>query len=324
VASATVQVRLSTFSVQFPLRLSWQCSAISIQSLAMLFQGRTSSSALGQILVSYYSAKPNCVMRIDIESSYFPRLTRWHISRALKWFSERDLEGLHSIRVIDECPDDPESGKVSRYLRGFLYNGHYSRKLKHQPAEVVLYARDVYFGIPRLLMATSVARLRMTSKLAHEVGHHVIATRGYVYKPGEKYEPWDGTRNPDEEKMADSYASDVIELMLRRGRYKLGKLIARMLSTFFYKAGIQEYWDGNYKSSARLQSRAYTLNPENEDAGQCYRHAMEKLKTQNPSPLTVLETEWLTQRYNSAPSSSSRKLRLTKKNGSSSRRTRAT
>lgn len=237
-------------------------------------------------------------MRIEVKTTCFPRLTEWHIQRVLKWFSQQDLEGLDSIRVIDECPDDPESAKVSPYLRGFLNNGHYSKKMKNRPAQVVLYARDVYFGIPKLLMVNSVARLRLASKLAHEVGHHVIATRGYIYKPWEKYKPWNGIRDPYEEKMAEEYASDVISRMLTSWRYKFGKLLTRMLSTFLYKAGIQEFWDGNYQSAASLQSRAHTLNPENEDAGQCYRHAMEKLKTQTPSPLSPVEMEWLIQKYN--------------------------
>ena len=87
--------------------------------------------------------------------------------------------------------------------------------------------------------------------------------------------------------------------------------MARMLSAFLYKAGIQEYWDGNYQSSASLQARAETLNPENEDAGQCFRHAMEKLKTQSPSPLSDAEREWLMHRYNPTPMKTG-KLYLTK------------
>lgn len=245
-------------------------------------------------------------MRIEVNTTYFPRLTEWHIRRVLKWIGQRDLEGLELITVIDECPDDPESTKVPPYLRGFLYNGHYSRKMKSQPAQVVLYARDVYFGIPKFFMASPMATLKVARTLTHEVGHHVIATRGYIYEPWEKYKPWNGIRNPYEEKMAEAYAFDVLERMLKRWPYKLGKLMARMISSFLYKAGIQDYWDGNYQLAASLQARAHSLNPENEDAGQCFRHAMEKLKTQSPSPLSPVEREWLTQKYNSNPLSTGR------------------
>lgn len=252
-------------------------------------------------------------MRIEVETTYCPHLTKWHVRRALKWIGQGDLAGLELIRAIDECPDDPEYIKLPLYLVGFLYNGHYSLKTKDRPAEIVLYANDIYFGIPKLLMASPMATLRVARTLAHEVGHHVIATRGYIYKPWEKYKPWDGVRDPYSEKMADQYASDVIQRMLGHWPYKFGKLLARMLSSFLYQAGIQEYWDGNYQSSASLQARAESLNPENEEAGQCYRHAMEKLKTQSPSRLTPLEREWLTQKYNPTPMTTGRLL-LTKQN----------
>ena len=165
----------------------------------------------------------------------------------------------------------------------------------------MLYAHDVYDGIPKLLMASPVATLKLGRTLAHEIGHHVIATRGYIYQPWEKYKPWNGVRNPYEEEMAEAYASDAMQKMIRHWPYKLGKLMARFLSNFLYQAGLQDYWDGHYQSAASLQDRAFSLNRENEDAGQCYRHAMEKLKHETPSPLTDAEREWLTKRYDPTP-----------------------
>lgn len=240
-------------------------------------------------------------MRIEVDPNYFPRLTEWHIQRALRWISPRDLEGLELIRVIDESHDDPESAKLPSYLKGFPYSGMYLRQIATRPAQVLLYANYIYLGVPKLLMRSPMVTLNLARTLAHEVAHHVIATRGYIYETREKYKAWDGVRNPYEEEMADAYAADVMERMLRHWRYKLGKSLARMLSTVLYKAGIQEYWDGNYQSAASLEFRAHTLNPENENAGQCYRHAMEKLKTQSPSPLTPSEREWLLQKYDPTP-----------------------
>ena len=240
-------------------------------------------------------------MRIEVESTKFPRLTAWHVRRALSWISQSDLQGLETIRVIDECPGDPEYTKVPPYLRGFRYNGHYERKVKGVPAKVVLYASDIYCGIPKVLLVSPMATLRLARTLAHEVGHHVITTRGYIYKPWEKYKAWNGVRNPYEERMAEAYASDVRERMIRHWPYKLGKSMARCLSSFLYQAGLQDYWDGNYQSAAKLLDRAFSLNRENEDAGQGYRHAMEKLRNETPSPLTDAEKEWLTRRYDPTP-----------------------
>lgn len=219
----------------------------------------------------------------------------------MRWISPRDLEGLQLIKVIDESYDDPESAKVPLYLKGFPSRGMYLRQTATRGAQVVLYGTYLYLGIPKFFMRNSMVTLNLTRVLAHELGHHVIATRGYIYQPGEKYKPWDGIRNPYEEKMADAYAADVMGRMLRQWRYKLGRLLARMLSMFLYKAGIQDYWDGNYQTAASREFLSYNFNPENEAAGQCYRHAMEKLKTQTPSPLTASEREWLLHKYDGNP-----------------------
>jgi hypothetical protein len=256
-------------------------------------------------------------MRIEVESTKFNRLTKWHVRRVLKWFSQRDLEGLGSIRVIDDPPDDPEYTKVRPFLRGFLYNGHYSRKSMTEPAQVVLYARDVYCGIPKLLMSTPMATLKLAFTLAHEVGHHVIATRGYVYQPWEKYKPRAELYDPYKEKMADAYALEVIERMLKHWPYKFGRLMARMLSALLFEAGILNYRYGKYQSAAALGFQAAALNRENADADQCYRHAMEKLRTQNPSPLNAAEKEWLLKRYDPTPRASRKKVLLDRKGISS-------
>lgn len=262
-------------------------------------------------------------MQIEVESTKFSSVTARHIRRVLKCISQGDLEGLHSIKVIDECPDDPEYTNVQPYLRGFRYNGHYSRKVKGEPARVVLYAHDVYYGVPKFLIATPVATLKLGRTLAHEVGHHVIANRGYIYQPWEKYKQWNGRQDPYAEKMADSYAAAVLEEMLKHWPYKLGQAMAKMISNFLYNAGIQDYWDGDYQSSALLLDRAYSLDRENEDAGQCYRHAIEKLKNQTPSPLTDAEREWLTKRYDPTPLASSAKSHTKKHATSNKHRRRA-
>ena len=241
-------------------------------------------------------------MRIEVDPNYFPRLTEWHIQRALRWISPPDLEGLELIRVIDESHDDPESAKISSYIKGFPYRGMYLRRTVTRPAEVVLYADYLYLGVPKLLLKRSaMVTVNLARTLAHEVGHHVIATRGYIYQPWEKYQPWDGVRNPYEEKMADAYAADVMQRMLKQWRYQLGDFMARMLSRLLHQAGIAEYWDGKYQRAALLEFCAHNLNLHNEDAGQCYRHAMEKLKTQNPSTLTPEEKEWLLHKYDGTP-----------------------
>lgn len=249
-------------------------------------------------------------MLVELQTSCFPLTTKWHVRRVLKWINPEDLKGLHAIRVLDERPNDAEYAKRPKYLSGFLYNGSYEFKTKDRDAQVVLYANDIYFGIPYILVHTPVATLKLAETLAHEIGHHVVATRGYINKPWENYRPWNGVNDPYEEKMVEAYAADVIGRMLRHLPYKFGDFLRRKLSSLFYGAGIQDYSDGDYQGSAQFQFRAYQLDATNIDAGQCYRHAMEKLKTQVPSPLNDAESEWLLHGYHGNPKATLQKWRL--------------
>src|SRR6266540_2197043 len=118
-------------------------------------------------------------MRIELASRYLPRLTSWHVRRILNWISPADLRGLEYIRLIDLEPEEPEASILPAFLRGFTHNGRYLKKDLAEPPRILLYTQDLYLGIPSILKWTQVATLRIAFTLAHEVGHHVIATRGY-------------------------------------------------------------------------------------------------------------------------------------------------
>jgi hypothetical protein len=249
-------------------------------------------------------------MLVELETSRFRRITKSHVLRVLKWIDHDDLKDLHAITVIDERSDDPGYAQRPKYLSGLLYNGHYEFKTKDRDARVVLYANDIYFGIPYVMMYTPAAILKLARTLAHEIGHHVVATRGYIYEPWEKYKPWSGVNDPYEEKMVEAYADDVIERMSLQWPYKFGKFLTRKFANLLYRAGLQKYWDGDYQKAARLGFSAYHLDPTNLDANQCYRYAMEKLKTQTPSPLNDRERDWLLHGYDSNPKATARKWYL--------------
>ena len=86
--------------------------------------------------------------------------------------------------------------------------------------------------------------------------------------------------------------------------------MTRKFANLLYSAALQKYEDGDYVRAARLGFRVYHLDPANLDANQCYRHAMEKLKTQTPSRLNDAEREWLLHGYDGNPKAASRKRRL--------------
>jgi len=249
-------------------------------------------------------------MLIVVETSRFRRTTKCHVRRALKWINQEDLKGLHAIRVMDERTDDPEYAKRPRYLSGFVYKGHYESKTKDRDARIGLFTNDIYFGIPHPLISSPAATLRLARTLAHEVGHHVVETKGYIYRPWENYKPWTGVIDPYEEKMVEAYADDVIERMLRHRPYKFGDFLIRRFANLLYTTGLQKYRDGDYLRAARLGFCAYNLDPTNLHANQCYRHAMEKLKTQTPSPISETEREWLLNRYDGNPQATLREWYL--------------
>ena len=241
-------------------------------------------------------------MRIETETRFLPRVTKWQVQCVLRWIDPDDLKGLELIKVLDNHPADHEYNRQPAYLRGFFYNGTYLQASTDRPAQVLLYSKEVYFGIPTLLMLSPMAILKLANILAHEIGHHVIATRGFIYEPSEKYKPWDGVRDSYTEKMADAYSLDVSKKMLSRWYYRVGKWLTNGFAKLLYKVGLQNYQTEDFGLSAQLSFKAYLLNPENENAGQCYRHAMEKLRKQVPSPFNESEQEWLRTRYNSKPS----------------------
>src|SRR5437016_4859196 len=142
-------------------------------------------------------------MRIEIQTNYFPILTRWHIRKALKWIPPGDLDGLECIRLRDYEPDDPEASKQPAFLTGYLYNGYYFRGKKGRSAAVAMYTRDLYFPIPSMFVLSPLAGLRIAERLAHEVGHHVLATRGFSRPRKPKHKPAKSQLvDPDEEAAA--------------------------------------------------------------------------------------------------------------------------
>jgi hypothetical protein len=232
-------------------------------------------------------------MRIEIATKHFPRLTAWHVRKALKWIDRRDLAGLECVRLLDYEPQDSDISTQPPYLRGFLHVGHYFIKKGKRPATIALYTRDLYYGIPALLAASPMVTVELVSTLAHEVGHHVIASRSHIEEKIKKQRrPRAGLANSEAERVAEEYASSVIRTMLKHPYYRIGKLLSRILSRFYFERGLVAHGKRNFRSAASLHFRAYIINPENSDAGQAYlQDKRELLKT--PSALSDAERLWI-------------------------------
>ena len=239
-------------------------------------------------------------MRIQVDTTYQAQLTARHVRKVLAWINPKHLEGLECVRLLDSAPDDPESEAQPPYLRGFLYNGIYnepSRNGKNEAANIFLYTRDLYYGIPKVLRWSPLAKAKIGFILAHEIGHHLIASRGYIFSPDEAYPParygWgslDELRNRKDEMAADKYANQVVR---RHFSYLFGRLLADLLSVFLCEGGFRDYKKKRFRTAADRLFRSYILNKENEDAGQYYLRAKQALITHKPSLLTSSEQEWI-------------------------------
>ncbi|HSE23424.1 MAG TPA: hypothetical protein VLB68_17275 [Pyrinomonadaceae bacterium] len=236
---------------------------------------------------------------IQLASQRLTKATRKHVQRVLRYISDDDLDGLRVIRVIEECPGDDEAKRYHPYFAGYLINGHYQESDGKKPTEVVLYASDIYFGIPNWLVGSRIALLKIADTLAHEIGHHVFAKKLGKQPRIKAYQQ--NLRNPEEEGWADAYALAVIERMEKSWANRTGRLVTQALSSLLAKVALRKYWDENYQVSAKLNFQAYILNNKNQDAGQGYRHSMEKLKTQVPSTLSPEEHKWLMTKYEARP-----------------------
>lgn len=192
-------------------------------------------------------------MRIEVAGSYYPRLTRWHVRRALKWLSPAELAGLEFIRVQDEDTESPARGRGRSKKLGDVWartaNGCYERKHGRAGAHAKLFARDLYLGVPLLFKLTPVATLRIAFTLAHEVGHHLVNERGYIFSRREKYKPY-GVYDEYEEGMCDRFALIVRRRMLGSRLYGLGDWLSRHLASWYAGLGDSKWGREQYEQAA--------------------------------------------------------------------------
>ena len=188
-------------------------------------------------------------MRIEVAGEYYPRLTRYHVRRALAWLSPAELAGLEFIRILDEDTEQAvRRGKVGD-IWARTTNGRYERRIEPAGARVNLYARDLYLGVPLLFKPTPVATLRIAFTLAHEVGHHLANERGYIFSKREKYKRY-GAYDEYEEKMCDRFAFIVTRRMLGSRRYQFGAWLRRQLSYWYAGIGDARWKRQKYEQAA--------------------------------------------------------------------------
>src|SRR2546425_11050083 len=115
-----------------------------------------------------------------------------HIRRALSWINPTDLIGIEFIELHSKIgAADENSPEWHRHAteQDLSVNGLYVRREQLSPAHIKLFVKDLYRGVPKMYWLTPVVTLVAAQTIAHEVGHHLIAERGYVFEKGEKINP---------------------------------------------------------------------------------------------------------------------------------------
>jgi hypothetical protein len=199
-----------------------------------------------------------------------------HVRRSLSWIHPADLDGVGFIWLVDDLPQEfYEHSERLRWLKEEEagIRGLYVARRGKQSAYIILCIPEIYNELPLLYRLTSVATLRVSYSLAHEVAHHLIATRGYVFQPGEKY-----PRNEFEEEFCNRYASETLKKMQSRWRYKVGRWAMNELARWQYIFGCVDWEQKRYKDAAAHWYKTIGLNPDYEKVVQWYFRAKELSK----------------------------------------------
>ena len=211
-------------------------------------------------------------MKIRNESTFSPRGLISSVERSLEWINPLDQNGISFICLLDDLPKPTDRSPHwhKDLKRRYIYlNGLYLGKHKNQPAQINLYVRNVYRGIPAFLELTPIPTLVIAYNLAHEVGHHLICTRGYVFQPTEVFKHKEVV-----EEFCDRYAVSIVKKMMVKWRYRISRWIIKRLAG--WHLGMGSFDDGLKKQTQAAEHflTAFHLDNNREDALYLYRRAM--------------------------------------------------
>jgi hypothetical protein len=194
------------------------------------------------------------------------------VQRSIRWIHPADLIDLKYIVLIDELPDvskQSASWYIEARRKGTAVYGWYKPN-DGSPAAITLHVSEIYRGIPSLYWWTTVPTIVITQILAHEVGHHLIAKRGYLFSSVEKLIP-----RKNEENAINLYVFSVVKRMRERWSYRAGYWAVRDLADRHYFLGVLDWREKKYKEAAEHWHNASMFDPEREDAAYWYWRAKE-------------------------------------------------
>jgi len=196
------------------------------------------------------------------------------VRRSLSWIHPLDLDGIEFIVLMDEI-EEPSNTSADWHKRakaeGLCVTGQYFRTEGKAPAHVVLYVQGIYRGIPSVYRLTTVPSLSICYTLAHEVGHHLIAARGFIFQANETF------RYPEnEEEFCNRYAFGVTERMMTRWYHRLGMWVLRDLAGWYYAMGLSDWKSKRFKKAAENFYTSFHLDRNRDDALYWYWRAKDE------------------------------------------------
>lgn len=208
-------------------------------------------------------------MKIKNECSFQSDSVVRNVERSLAWINPMDLVGISFIRLMDDLPKpndrSPHWHKELKKRYEYL-NGLYVGKLGNEPSHINLYIPNIYRGIPYLLALTPFPALLITDNLAHEVGHHLIYTRGYVFQPTEVFKHQETI-----EEFCDRYAFGVTTKMTMKWRYRLSRWVLRRLAGWHLAMGALNEGMKKQKKASEHYRAAFNLDNRRDDALYFYK-----------------------------------------------------
>lgn len=187
----------------------------------------------------------------------------WQVRRSLRWINRQDLSELSLIYLEDKMPLLTE--RASEWAKkaeaeSLPVYGWYAPSRDGRAPYIVLYIHEIYRAVPSWLWWSTVPTLRVTRSLAHEVAHHCIATKGYVFQATDDID--------DEESLANRYADSILQKMTEQFAYRVGQWLLKEIASWHYAFGSADWRRRKYINAARHFFEAWDLDPTNQ--GACY------------------------------------------------------
>jgi hypothetical protein len=206
-------------------------------------------------------------MEIRVESAKVPPSMEWHVRRALKWITPVDSAGIKLVLLEETDSRATKSAGVPFYIANNTHCGAYTAKYNNIGPTIVLSAQDLFVGLPGPLKYSPLATLRIAATLAHEVGHHLQNTKGFVFSPDEKLESSKSRGSLKRENFAELYASKVLHKMNATVCYRLATKVGKIVSWWYFNLALSSWEREEFRDAAYYFLCAYKSDNGRFEAG---------------------------------------------------------